>query len=66
MPTLDEAIAHFEAVATVSRLNGDNTPDHADYARYLKQLKWYEAAIASGELVWKKERKNANRTQKIN
>jgi hypothetical protein len=57
MPTLDEAIAHFEAIADLARANGDATPDHADYARYLKQLKWYEAAIASGELVWKKKRK---------
>lgn len=57
MVTLDEAIATFEAIADYARERGDANPAYADYARYLKQLRWYESAIASGELVWKKERK---------
>lgn len=57
MPTLEEAIAHFEAVAEYLRQIGQPNTAHLEYARYLKQLQWYEMAIASGELVWKKKRK---------
>lgn len=55
--TLDEAIAHFDAVAECCRDKGEPQPTYACFARYLKRLRVYEAAIASGELVWKKERK---------
>lgn len=55
--TLDEAIAHYDAMAELLRLNGKDGTESAEVARYLKQLRWYEMAIESGELVWKRKRK---------
>ena len=55
--TLDEAIAHFDAVADFVRQDGNDGTEYADVARFLKQLRWYEAAIESGDLVWKRKRK---------
>lgn len=66
MPTLDEAIAHFDAATELLRLNGHDATEYAEYARYLKQLRWYEAAIESGDLVWKRGKKNEKREGKTN
>lgn len=55
--TLDDAIAHYDAVTEYVRQSGVASPVHAKYSAFLKQLKRYEEAIASGDLVWKKERK---------
>jgi hypothetical protein len=56
-PTLEEAIAHFDSVAKFTRENFGSGYDYEQYARFLKQLRFYEIAIAEGELVWKKKRK---------
>lgn len=57
MITLEEAIAHFKGVAEFCRQTGRNDSDHEEIAGYLQQLRFYEIAIAEGELVWKKKRK---------
>lgn len=54
---LQDAINHFEAIAEIFRLGGEKETEHAIYAKLLKKLKYYEACIASGELRWKKEKK---------
>ena len=51
--TLDEAIAHFEAVAKYCELTKKDGSTDRTIAQYLKRLKYLEDKIASGELVWK-------------
>ena len=63
-PTLEESIAHFDAVAKFTRENFGGGYDYEQYARFLKQLRFYEIAIAEGELVWKKKRKKKEDTEK--
>lgn len=50
---LDEAIAHFDTVATFGKMDGKPARMHEEVAAYLKRLKYYEEAIKSGHLVWK-------------
>lgn len=51
--TLDEAIAHFEAIDACARVGGEPCPIHSQLAWYLRRLKRYEDAIEKGELVWR-------------
>lgn len=53
--TLDEAIAHFEAIDACARIGGEQCPIHSQLAWYLRRLKRYEEAIEKGELVWLEE-----------
>lgn len=62
--TLDEAIAHFEAIATCARLSGLKETTHAQFARYLRRLKRYEEAIEKGELVWQADATKKRKTTK--
>jgi hypothetical protein len=50
---LDEVIAHFDAVATMGRIEGWSQGMHGEVAEYLKRLKYYEEAIKAGRLMWK-------------
>jgi hypothetical protein len=52
---LDKMIGHFEVVSEHFRLEGKKDSTYAEVARFLKRLRHYEAAIASGKLVWKEE-----------
>ena len=50
---LDDVIAHFDAVATMGRIEGWGQGMYGEVAEYLKRLKYYEDAIRTGRLVWK-------------
>lgn len=52
---LDECIDHFETIATFGRIEGKYGGLNGEVAEYLKRLKYYEAAISAGRLVWKEE-----------
>lgn len=54
--TLDEAIAHFEAIDKSAKMSGVMNTNHGEIAKLLRRLRRYEDAIAKGELVWKKEK----------
>lgn len=50
---LDDVIAHFDAVATMGRIEGWGKGMYGEVAEYLKRLKYLEEAIKAGRLVWK-------------
>lgn len=58
---LEEAIGHFEAIAHYCRGVGDFNSKHSAYARFLRRLAYYEDCIASGELKWKKQKKETTK-----
>lgn len=62
--TLDEAIAHFEAIEKCARMSGLPETTHGQVARYLRRLKRYEDAIEKGELVWREEMPKKRKTTK--
>lgn len=53
--SLDEAIAHYEAMHACMKLNGDACPAHDQIATFLRRLRRYEEALKAGELVWKED-----------
>lgn len=62
--TLDEAIAHFEAIEKCARLSGLPETTHGQVARFLRRLKRYENAIEKGELVWQADAAKKRKTTK--
>ena len=50
--TLDEAIAHFEAIAKCAEAAGVSGAAHEQHARFLRRLRVLEEAIKNGDLIW--------------
>lgn len=50
--TLDESIAHFEAIDACMKLKGEPHSVNGQFASFLRRLRYYEMAIKAGELVW--------------
>lgn len=57
--TLDDAIAHFEAVETCAKLAGYKYAIHSQLSRFLRNLRRYEKAFQIGELAWVDHNKEA-------
>jgi hypothetical protein len=59
--TLDEAIAHFEAIDKCAKQSGVTNTNHGHIAKMLRRLRTYEEAIEKGELIWKNEKRYGKR-----